>query len=169
MEYKKARAFPRRKFSKKVGVMAAGVYTICEGVDISEGGVRIAGIKGLKVKQAICMTFQLPGSTLSTMRGEVIKEVSGEEISYGVQFNTESMDHKTKLGIRLYVASRTKEEMQGEIKDKDGHLTQKEKPVAQTFQQTANASVALEKAENLKDSKKADVKSKQKPAPSKVA
>ncbi len=108
--YIKKRRVPRRKFRRRVGLLAKGEYDVTDAIEIGEGGMLIHSSRELLSGQKIVLSFNVPGFVYVVCRGQIryVKKASendGGENLYGVQFD--NIEFNAKRQIRTYVAQKS--------------------------------------------------------------
>ncbi|MCC7404788.1 MAG: PilZ domain-containing protein [Bdellovibrionales bacterium] len=98
------RRVPRRTFLARVGLLIGGEYQLGRCFEIGEGGMLLACVGSLEVGRRVVVTFRIPGSGHTVVRGEVryIQPGTGR---IGIEFL--NLDFNMKRAIRTFVASKT--------------------------------------------------------------
>ena len=103
------RRVPRRGIHKKIGLLFKGMYNICFGYEIGEGGMLVDSTEPLSIGHKLVLTIRIPGSIEAVSLASVVyvKEPStpDDKVKYGVSF--ENVDFEVKRQIRNFVASNT--------------------------------------------------------------
>lgn len=99
------RKFPRRALAKKVGVLFAGQYFICQTGEIGEGGISIISEYALTEGRELVLSFQIFEGSFMTLRG-LIKSARPRQgaVVHGIAFDVISLDFKRQ--IRAFVSAR---------------------------------------------------------------
>jgi len=100
------RKYPRRQMSKKVGVIFAGTYFLCESTEVGEGGMAFISDYVLQEGRNLVITFQVPLGDFISIRGEIrmVHKKDGRMI-HGIAFR--NLDFIVKRQIRTYVSNWT--------------------------------------------------------------
>lgn len=102
------RQFPRRTMRRKVGVLCAGEYFVCESGEIGEGGMSIISDYVLSEGQEVMVSFQVPGGDFVFLRGLVRSTQKKEgdlKVTHGLSFA--DIEFAIKRQIRSFVSART--------------------------------------------------------------
>jgi hypothetical protein len=126
------RRFPRRQFSNYVGVLANGKYSVANGLQVGEGGLRIQGGPILEKDQVLLLTFRVANSPMGVIRGVIKYRVDKPDglHEYGIQFDSANLDPELLISIRSFVAKKSESEAQEEINLWRKTLTEVESDVA---------------------------------------
>jgi hypothetical protein len=100
------KAYPRKSFSKGVGVLFMGRYHIGEGIELGEGGVAFYSGEKMVVKEPLVVNFQVPGGVFVSAHAEVevVENITETLARYDVIFTNIQFD--SKRNIRYYVSAR---------------------------------------------------------------
>ena len=109
------RKYPRKSFTKKIGLLYRGEYHLVQGNEIGEGGLSFKVNLANKTKHSnikeldiLNVTFQpIPGTFLIINASARNVRVSGDEKIIGVQF--ENLSFETKRFIRNFITTRIKD------------------------------------------------------------
>ncbi|MBO9665531.1 MAG: PilZ domain-containing protein [Bdellovibrio sp.] len=102
------RQYPRRMMKRKVGVLSAGSYFVCESGEIGEGGMSINSEFVLNEGDEVVVSFQIPGGNFVFLRGVVRstqKKMGDSKVTHGLSFS--DIAFATKRQIRAFVSART--------------------------------------------------------------
>lgn len=105
------RKFPRRKFTSFIGVLYLGVYRLCQGAVLGEGGLAFYFEQEIPISGLVVVSFRIPGDAIVSIRGEVRnikKDKSSKLFFHGLQFFSLPLEERRK--IRSYVSARLQEE-----------------------------------------------------------
>lgn len=107
------RKFPRRRFKRSVGVLAAGKYFMTAGFEIGEGGLSFRSEITIKVGAVVVLNFQVPDGQFVSVRAEIRNsesksEVPAGQLVYGCAF--ENLVFERKREIRNFVTNRPESE-----------------------------------------------------------
>lgn len=102
------RQYPRRAIKRKVGVLCAGQYFVCESGEIGEGGMSIVSDYVLSDGQEVMVSFQVPGGDFVFLRGLVRstqKKEGDHQVTHGLSFA--DIEFSIKRQIRAFVSARS--------------------------------------------------------------
>lgn len=101
------RQYPRRDFSRKVGVLCDGSYFVCSSREIGEGGMSLVSEYILSEGHQVVLSFQVPNGSFVFLRGTIVstqKKQGDDKVTHGLSFN--AVDFSIKRQIRSYVSTR---------------------------------------------------------------
>lgn len=101
------RQYPRRDFSRKIGVLCDGSYFVCDSREIGEGGMSIRSEYILTEGHQVVLSFQVPNGSFVFLRGTIVstqKKQGDDTVTHGLSFN--EIDFSIKRQIRSYVSAR---------------------------------------------------------------
>lgn len=101
------RKFPRRRFTRQVGFLVDGEYSVGHCVELGEGGVSIAFKKAIPKQKSIIVNFQIPDGSFISVRAQVRNTAAinnGNMFVIGCSFENLQFEHKRE--IRSYVSAR---------------------------------------------------------------
>lgn len=104
------RSYPRRSFSRTVGVLFKGDYFLAQASEIGEGGISITGDVVLTEGEPLMVSFQIPNGAFVCLRATVrstqkIVQDSATMVAHGLAFT--QVEFIIKRQIRSYVSSRS--------------------------------------------------------------
>ena len=103
------RQFPRRDFSRLVGLLIGGKFLTVMASEIGEGGMSVFGEASWNEGQHVVLSFQIPGGDLISVRSVIRSNRNNEgRLTIGLSFETIEFAHKRQ--IRVFVSSRASEE-----------------------------------------------------------
>lgn len=103
------RKFPRRAFSRMVGVLLSGKYEMFKAGEIGEGGLSIFGDVAFPEGHHIVLTFQIPGGDFVSLRSIVrSSKMQDGRFNHGLSFESIQFTHKRQ--IRAFVSSRSSDD-----------------------------------------------------------
>ncbi len=108
------RRFPRRIFDHPAGVLNRGIFTVCEGFEISEGGMLTNQMENCVQGSIVVINFFIPNRDFVTVRGEVvyIKPANPQQRgmpAMGIKF--QNLQFREKRFIRDFIADKTQVEV----------------------------------------------------------
>ncbi|MCB0361688.1 MAG: PilZ domain-containing protein [Bdellovibrionales bacterium] len=112
-EEMRRRRVPRRAFSRRVGILLKGEYSICKSCEIGEGGMLLESVANMIKGQQILVTFRLQGPTHTVVRG-LVRYLHPQGTKFGIEFL--NLDFQVKRSIRTYVASKLVNDVETETK-----------------------------------------------------
>lgn len=101
------RQYPRRAMKRKIGLLSAGTYFLCESGEIGEGGMSINSEYVLTEGQEVVVSFQVPNGSFVFLRAIVRstqKKVGDDKVTHGLSFN--EIEFSIKRQIRSFVSAR---------------------------------------------------------------
>ena len=119
------RRFPRRRFRRPVGVLIDGNFYVCEGVEVSEGGIMVASTQEIPDGKRMILTFFVPGATECILRGESRYSTppkSDGRRGVGIQFS--NVKREQRRMIRDYISAKTQTEAAQDMETSQ-HLAKK--------------------------------------------
>lgn len=103
------RKFPRRAYSRMVGVLLDGNYEMFKAGEIGEGGLSIFGDAAFPEGHHLVLTFQIPGGDFVSIRSIVRSSKMQEgRFNHGLSFESIQFTHKRQ--IRAFVSSRSSDD-----------------------------------------------------------
>ena len=103
------RKFPRRAFSRLVGVLLGGKFETYKAGEIGEGGMSIFGDEAFPEGHHIVLSFQIPRGDFVSIRSVVRSSKNKEgRFVHGLSFEAIQFAHKRQ--IRAFVSSRLSDE-----------------------------------------------------------
>ncbi len=99
--------FPRRSFKKQMGVLCDGVYFVCQGIQVGEGGMSFLSDYVFTEGHRIVVSFHIPGGDFVFIRAVITsskKEPGGDQVSHAITFD--DVAFSVKRQIRAYVSFR---------------------------------------------------------------
>ncbi len=99
------RRYPRRTYQRKVGVLAAGHFLVCEAGELGEGGLSIISEFVFSVGSEALINFQIPGGAFISLRAKVrtIKK-DQKSVLHGLAFV--DVPFQQRRQIRAFVSER---------------------------------------------------------------
>ena len=103
------RKFPRRAFSRLIGVLLNGNFDMFKAGEIGEGGMSIYGEVALPEGNHIVLSFQIPAGDFISIRA-IIRSSKNEKgrFIHGLSFESIQFAHKRQ--IRVFVSSRSSDD-----------------------------------------------------------
>jgi len=100
------RRFPRRDFSRKVGVLFGGRFFSCESSELGEGGLAISSDYIFDVGRQMVVSFQIPSGDFVSLRATVKSTAKHNgQVVHGLAFV--EVPFQNRRQIRSYVSERT--------------------------------------------------------------
>jgi len=103
------RRFPRRSYVRKVGVLSAGQFIVCEAGELSEGGISFKSEFLFNVEKELLINFQIPNGSFAFLRA-IVKSTTKQDglVVHGLSFVDVPFQHRRQ--IRAYVSERVSEQ-----------------------------------------------------------
>jgi len=99
------RRFPRRAYQRKIGVLSAGQFIICEAGEVSEGGLSFRSEFVFDVNKEILISFQIPGGAFAFLRAIVKSTMKQEDlVLHNLSFVDVPFQHRRQ--IRSFISER---------------------------------------------------------------
>ena len=100
------RKHPRRRFSRFVGILISGKYTVCEGAEIGEGGLSVYLPADMPVDQLVVVNLQIPNGGFVSVCAQVknSRKRKGGQHMVGLLF--QNLKFESKREIRAFVSTR---------------------------------------------------------------
>lgn len=103
------RRYPRRRFTKPVGVLCSGQYMVCPAEELGEGGLSFRADFLLSEGKEILLSFQVPNGDFYNLRCVVRNQKKiAEGMVIGISFKEVSFALKRQ--IRAFVSARSSAE-----------------------------------------------------------
>lgn len=101
------RRYPRKEFTRKIGILFAGDYRVVQGIELSEGGLSFSSELVYSVNRECVVTFKIPAGPFISLRAftKHMKKIDGK-IVVGVSFVMVPFSNRRQ--IRNFVADRNK-------------------------------------------------------------
>ena len=100
------RKYPRRAFSKVIGVLHHGQYCIARAQVIGEGGISLHCDQAYQVGDELVVNFQIPNGDFVSIRSE-IRSITAEDSRYQMGLLFKNIAFSNKRQIRAFVSART--------------------------------------------------------------
>lgn len=103
------RRYPRRRYTKGVGILCGGQFFICNAQELGEGGLSFMADFTLAEGKELIINFQVPAGDFYSLRATTrhVKK-SGDFMIIGIAFKEVSFTLKRQ--IRSFVSARTSAE-----------------------------------------------------------
>ncbi len=101
------RNFPRRVFTRTVGILYKGTYFIAQSGEIGEGGMSVFTDMIMTENEPLLVNFQIPGGAFVSLRAEVRSLDKADQAGvmiHGLAFT--EIEFALKRQIRSFVSSR---------------------------------------------------------------
>lgn len=99
------RKYPRRAFKRRISVLLAGEYYLCDSEEIGEGGMSFITEAPFPQGAPIVLNFRIPGGDFVSLRALVrSSRQGGGGFIAGVSFENIAFSHKRQ--VRSFVSSR---------------------------------------------------------------
>lgn len=99
------RRFPRRTYQRKIGVLSAGQFIICEAGELSEGGLSFRSEYVFNVNKELLINFQIPGGEFAFLRAIVKSTMKQNElVLHNLSFVDVPFQHRRQ--IRSFISER---------------------------------------------------------------
>lgn len=109
------RQFPRREYTRNVGVLCGGTYIVTIGGELGEGGMSILTDYVLDIGNCLIVSFQIPGGDFVSLRAQVKSHIKkGQQILHGLSFT--NIEFALKRQIRAFVSKRADIESSGQYR-----------------------------------------------------
>lgn len=102
------RRYPRRNFTRPVGCLYRGGYSVLEAGEIGEGGMLIYSQEILPKQDRLLVSFILPSGTFISIKAEIVnhtKKLGDGRQAHGISFL--NLPFQLKREIRTFVAERS--------------------------------------------------------------
>ena len=103
---------PRRVYDRPLGLLFKGVYFVCQGLEISEGGLLVGVDLALAKGEWVLISLLLPSGSAVVVRGEILYRKPLAEKGVLPQFGLKFLGISVadRRAIRDYVSAKTRSE-----------------------------------------------------------